>query len=144
MVYCSVGSSNRDNSDGLPLIVNNMRHVNEYLVDEYSSSKVFQTWPTLLTIMVLFNFILPHNRLLLRSPSPGVSTVRQLFYSVALGVGSKIFIQFPGIDGTMLISIALRCFPPKEHVYIYLNHVYWSSQIDVAQAFCIGCCPVIL
>jgi hypothetical protein len=28
----------------------------------------------------------------LYSPSPGVSTVRQFFYSVALGVGSKIFV----------------------------------------------------
>ena len=43
MVYGSVGSSNRGNSDNLPIIVNNIRFVNEYLVDEYSRSKVFQT-----------------------------------------------------------------------------------------------------
>ena len=40
IVYCSVGSFNWGKSDNRPLIVNNMRYVNEYLVDEYSSSKL--------------------------------------------------------------------------------------------------------
>jgi hypothetical protein len=43
IIYCSVGSSNRGNSDNLPLNVNNMRYVHKYLVNEYSSWKVFQT-----------------------------------------------------------------------------------------------------